>query len=240
MQADIKMGAGQPRLTLKEARGWFAAGTGCRKASSLLSDGAFKLFFHLCLEADRHTGRFQATHKELAAALKKSKRAIGTYVAELESKAICSIQRATNQFAATTFTIADNYWPYQRLDTRPDPPEEVEYVSSVRECFLSVGCSSGKFGAADIEIARQMCRRGIPLAVIETAMLLGACRKYSSWFQGQALEPILSLRYFEALIAEIQKEPLPPGYSSYLRKKIRQLTEMWNKSVKSGTQSREQ
>lgn len=64
-------------------------------------------------------------------------------------------------------------------------------------------------------------------------MLLGACRKYGSWLQGKALEPILSIRYFEALIAEIQKEPLPPGYSGYLRNKIGQLTAMWNEFVKS-------
>ena len=231
------MGEGPPRLALKQQGGWFAAGTACRKASSLLSDGAFKLFFHLCLEADRHTGCLQATHKELAAALKKSKRAIGTYVAELESKAICRVQRGTNQFAATTFTMADSYWPYHRMETRSDSPEEIAYVSSVREWFLSLGCVSGKFGAADVEIVRQMHRRGIPLAVVENAMLLGACRKYSSWLQGQALEPILSVRYFESLIAEVQKESLPPGYSGYLRKKIRQLTEMWNESVKSGTPS---
>lgn len=228
------MGEGLPRLALKQAGGWFAAGTACRKASSLLSDGAFKLFFHLCLEADRHTGSLQATHKELAAALKKSKRAIGTYVAELESNAICSVQRGTNQFAATTFKIADSYWPYHRIDTRADSPEEIAYVNSVREWFLSLGCVGGKFGAADVEIARQMQRRGIPLAVVENAILLGACRKYNSWLQGQALEPIVSVRYFEPLIAEIQKEPLPPGYSGYLRKKVRQLTEMWNESVKSG------
>jgi hypothetical protein len=231
------MGEGPPKLALKQAGGWFAAGTACRKASSLLSDGAFKLFFHLCLEADRHTGGLQATHKVLAAALKKSKRAIGTYVAELESKAICNVQKGTNQFAATTFTIADSYWPYYRPDSRPDSREEIAYVNSVRESFLSLGCVSGKFGAADVEIARQMRRRGIPLAVVENAMLLGACRKYGSWFQGQALEPILSVRYFEGLIAEIQKQPLPPGYSGYLRKKVTQLTEMWNESVKSGTGS---
>lgn len=230
------MGEGLSRLALKQQGVWFAAGTACRKASSLLSDGAFKLFFHLCLEADRRSGTLRATHRELAAALKKSKRAIGTYVAELESKGICNVQRAANQYAATTFTIADSYWPYHRLETS-DSLEEIAYMNSVREWFLSLGCVSGKFGAADLEIVRQMYRKSIPLVVVENAMLLGACRKYGSWLQGQALEPILSIRYFEALIAEIRKKPLPPGYSGYLRKKIKQLNTMWNESVKSGTPS---
>ena len=198
------------------------------------------LLRRLCLKADRRSGALQATHRELAAALKKSKRAIGTYVAELERKGICSVQRATNQFAATTFTITDSYWPYHRLETCSDLPDEIAYVNAVRECFLSLGCVSGKFGTADVEIVRQMHRRGIPLALIENAMLLGACRKYGSWLQGQALEPILSIRYFEALIAEIGRDPLPPGYSGYLRKKTRQLREIWNESVQSGPPSKKQ
>lgn len=222
------------RLSLKETKGWFAAGSNFRKALALLSDGGFRLFAYLCLEADRRTGRFQATQRELAAALGKSKRAIGTYLSELQAKEICSIQPGTNQSATTTFTILDSYWPYRRPGSRPDSPDQNAYVESVRESFLALGCGSGKFGAADTEIAREMQRRGIPLAVIENAMLLGACRKYGSWLDGQALELIHSLRYFEQLIAEIQKEPLPPGYPGYLRRKIKQLTQMWNESVKSG------
>ena len=81
-------------------------------------------------------------------------------------------------------------------------------MDSVRECFLALGCGSGKFGAAEAAAARDLQRRGIPLAVIEDAMLMGACRKYISWFEGRALEPIRSLAYFEPLIAEIQEKPL--------------------------------
>jgi len=64
-------------------------------------------------------------------------------------------------------------------------------------------------GAATLENTR----RGIPVAVIEEAMLMGACRKYTSWFEGRAPEPIRSLAYFGQLIAEIQEKPFPPGYS---------------------------
>jgi hypothetical protein len=79
-----------------------------------------------------------------------------------------------------------------------------------------------------------MQNRGIPLAVIEEAMLMGACRKYSSWFEGRALEPIRGMSYFEPLIAEIQEKPFPPGYYSYLRGKVRQFAESWNESAKNG------
>ena len=45
------------RLILKQPTGWFAAGREVAEALTLLSGGAFKLYMHLCLEAERHTGR---------------------------------------------------------------------------------------------------------------------------------------------------------------------------------------
>ena len=45
-----------PRLILKQPTGWFAAGREFAQALTLLSDGAFKLYVHACLTANRHTG----------------------------------------------------------------------------------------------------------------------------------------------------------------------------------------
>lgn len=227
------------RLNLKEAAGWFAAGDAFRKALVSLSDGAFRLFAYLCLEADRRTGHFRATHRDLATALAKSKRTIGIYVAELETQGVCIVKHGKNQFAGTIFEISDSYWPYQRAAIGSEPPEQKAYVDSVRECFLALGCGSGQFGAGEAVTASNLHRRGIPLAVIEDAMLLGACRKYISWIEGHALEPIRSLAYFEALITEVREIPFPPGQSAYLRKKVKQLAEAWNESMKSANATRE-
>ena len=65
-------------------------------------------------------------------------------------------------------------------------------------------------------------------------MLMGACRKYTSWFEGRALEPIQSLAYFNQVIAEIQENPFPLGYSGYLRRKVKQLAKSWNESAQTG------
>jgi hypothetical protein len=223
------------RLTLKQATGWFAAGDAFRKALSLLSDGAFRLFAYLCLEADRRTGRTRATHQQLAAALGKSKRAIGIYVAELEAQGLCHVKAGKNQFSGTIIEISENFWPYHRTAIgSAESPEQKSYVDAVREYFLALGCVSGKFGAAETAAAKDLHRRGIPLAVIQLAMLIGACRKYTSWFEGRAPEPIRTLGYFESLIAEIQEKPFPPGYSAYLGKKVRQFDELWKESIKSG------
>jgi hypothetical protein len=59
------------RLILKQPTGWFAAGREVAQALALLSDGAFKLYIHLCLEADRHTSRAGIELPELTRFLRK-------------------------------------------------------------------------------------------------------------------------------------------------------------------------
>jgi hypothetical protein len=220
------------RLRLKEPAGWFAAGAGFRRTLSLLSDGAFKLFAYFSLEADRPTGCLAATQKELANALGKSKRIIGTYVAELQAKEICLVKPGKNQFTATVYEIADAYWPYHRTPSSPEAPEIRTYVESVRGCFEGLGCTCGKFGAAGTEAARQLQRQGIPINLVLDAMILGACRKFDSWFNGGPAEPIRSMAYFVPLIAEIQAKPLPAGYSTHLRSQLQRLSETWSKGVR--------
>jgi hypothetical protein len=220
-------------IRIKEPMGWFVAGDGFRRALNMLSDGAFKLFVHLSLQANRRTGRVTATHKELAAALGKSKRVVGTYVAELETKKVCAVLPGKNQFMATVYEISDGYWPYHRSQSSPESSESSdlqEYVESIRECYEKLGCTSGKLNFAGIEIARQFHRRSVPLDVVHGAMLLGACRKYASWLNGGPSEPIRSMAYFEPLVDEVQSNPPPDGYSVYLRGKLRRLAESWEKS----------
>ena len=220
-------------LRLKESWGWFAAGAGFQRALTLLSDGAFKLFAHLSFQADRRTGRIAATHKELAAALNKSTRSIGSHVSELQARTVCNVYPGKNQFAVTVYEIADPYWPYHRTKSCPDAPEQSAYVQSVRECFEGLGCVTAKFDASDAQSARRLQQRSVPLEVVQDALLLGACRKYVSWLNGAPPEPIRSLAYFEPVIAEIQKTTLQPGYSTYLRTEIRQLAKKLHESTAS-------
>jgi hypothetical protein len=216
----------ESNIRIKEPVGWFVAGEGFRRALGSLSDGAFKLFAYLSLHADRRTGRLAATYKELAAALNKSKRIIGTYVAELEAKDICRICPGKNQFAATVLEISDLYWPYHRL-SYPESSEAEDYLERVRECFEGLGCTDGKLGAAGIETARRLHRRAIPLELVLDAMLLGACRKVDSWLNGGPSDPIHSMKYFESLIAELEARPLPAGYSEHLRNQLQRLLTKW-------------
>ena len=77
------------RLRLKQSSGWFVADDSFRQALDRLSDGAFKLFALLCLEAERPSGRVTFRQTELARKLGKSRRSVGTYLKDLQEKGIC-------------------------------------------------------------------------------------------------------------------------------------------------------
>jgi len=218
-------------LYLKEPSGWFAAGASFGQALLTLSDGAFKLFAHLCLEADRRTGRHEADQSDLARRIGKSRRIVGKYFEELEHKGVCTIRRGRNQYARTCFEIRDQYWPYRRThDLEGGPGHERDaFIDAIRDSFIFLGCTNGKFSTRDACLAKDWQQRGIPLSTVQDALLMGACRKYSSWFNGGSPLPIGSLAYFEALVGEIQERPLPADYGSYLRKKVVQLAAAWAK-----------
>lgn len=242
---------GKP-VRLKQTGGWFAADESFARALEMLSDGAFRLFAWLCLRAARPSGRVEATQKELAAALGKSKRAVNAYVTELQQKQVCRVQRGANQYARTQFEIAESYWPYERVNelsdqqSRPDantssPRSRISapgrqrrastaYVMSVRKMFLRLGCGRQIFSLTDKKFATELARAGVPLAVVADALLLGEARKYSSWLNHGPSAPIGSLEYFRALIDEVQQQPLPAGYREYLQTTTRKFARRWSKT----------
>jgi hypothetical protein len=146
------------------------------------------------------------------------------------------VEAAKNQHAPTRFEICDAYWPYRRTSPREnqasrdseaptEPPasqQPPDYVASIRERFLALGCSNGQFNAAQQALARQLQQQGVSLKRVEDAMLLAAYRKYVCWLNGKAPEPIASLRYFEPLIDELERQPVPEGYLNYLRYRLPQ------------------
>ncbi|MCU1294037.1 MAG: hypothetical protein JWP08_2887, partial [Bryobacterales bacterium] len=72
----------QQRIPLKNPMGWFAAGREVTRAMALLSDGAFKVYMHVCLTADRSTGKLKIAQGDLTLALRKSRRSIANYLEE--------------------------------------------------------------------------------------------------------------------------------------------------------------
>ena len=225
--------ANEVSLRLKEPCGWFAAGASFRRALRTLSDGAFRLFAYLCLEADRRTGCLEAAQSDLAKAIGKSRRIVGKYIQELEAKEVCTVRSAKNQYGRTRFEIQDHYWPYHRVQSAASESDRVDasYVDSIKTRFLTLGCTVGKFSARDAQCAQALQRRGVPLETVQDALLMGAVRKYVSWFNGGSPQPIASLAYFAAVVSEIQERPFPAGYRGYLQMKVVQFAKAWKKEV---------
>jgi len=212
-----------PKLRLKKATGWFPAGDGILKAMAVLQDGPFKLFVFLCLNADRQTGCCQSSYRRLAAGISKSRHTVEAYVAALKAKGLCTVVASRTPYVGSTIRIADEYWPFVTAvnGSRQDGGES--YVDSVRKLFMALGCTSWRFGPSEERLAGDFERKGIPLQVIEDAMLVGACRKYVSWLNNGPSAPIASLHYFEAIIEEVLARPFPPGYREHMRFQVEKL-----------------
>ena len=97
-----------PRLMLKQPAGWFAAGREVAQAMTLLSDGAFKLYLHLCLQANRHTARVVLNPTEWMHLLEKDPAWIEACLAELYRNRICDRDGGSVE-------VCDRFWPYQKL-----------------------------------------------------------------------------------------------------------------------------
>jgi hypothetical protein len=209
-----------PRLVLKQSTGWFAAGWTFAEAMTTLSDGAFKLFAWLCLNADRHTGRIRILRAEIAQALGKGESEIQVAREELVARGVCHCRTDLE------VEIADRYWPYERQTSGSGPQE---YVAQVRKLLSEPACVRCRFTAADEKMARDLYQRGVSLAQVARAIWLGCARKYATLLSNQvAAMPIASLSYFAAVIEEVVTQPnTSDTYWAYIRRKAAVLEQEW-------------
>ena len=71
--------------------------------------------------------------------------------------------------------------------------------------------------------ARRLYDRGVPLRLVETALLLASLRRLVRPADVPPLPPVRSLAYFLPVIDELQSHPPPDNYLEYLRLKLRQF-----------------
>jgi hypothetical protein len=205
------------------ARGWFAAGKMLEAALSDLSDGAFKLFVDLCLQAQRQTGSICFQQARLASRLGKSRRSIGIYLKELVQKGYCSLQPCLNQHGGGTLTIAESYWPYQRTSVAGLLDPQTEYIQQVRKLFLDLVPAATAFSDSDHCLAGRWFSQSVPLPIVEKALLLGSLRKQITRLNNPADPPIRSLHYFQPLLQEVQQTQVNGHYWDHLRDKLQKL-----------------
>jgi len=207
------------RLVLKQPSGWFAAGREVAQALALLSDGAFKLYIHLCLEADRHTGRALIEPATLTHNLRKDPSWIEDSLGELQRNQVC--ERRGNRVE-----ICDRFWPYQKVGTSAADPE-AHFVRQVREVFLKPACVRSAFSAADEKLALHLCRRAVEWEQVRRAIWLGCARKYAAMLNGQTRLLITSLAYFTSLIEEVAQPQIPASYWEHVRRRMEEMERRW-------------
>ena len=198
----------------------FAAGREVEQALALLSDGAFKLYMHLCLEADRHTGRARIESAALARILRRDAASIETGLDELQHQGVC--ERQEDQVE-----ICDRFWPYQKQVTVAAGPPEAEFLRQTRAAFLKPACVRSTFTAADEKLAHNLGRNGVTLEQLRRAIWLGCARKYVAMLNGQSRLPITSLAYFASLIEEVSQQQIPVSYWDHVRRRMEEMEKRW-------------
>jgi hypothetical protein len=178
---------------------------------------------YLCLNADRHTGRFVIDPASLARVLGRTPAAIEVQLGELRDRGVCH-QRAD------VVEICDRFWPYQRRLAAPQDERQAEYVRSVREAFLEPACVCSAFTPADEKLATDLYGRGVTLENLQRAIWLGCARKYIAMLIGRKPVPIASLGYFIALMDEVAQAPVTDAYWQHVRQKMEVLERRWQQT----------
>lgn len=218
----------ESRLTLKHPAGFFAAGREMNDALKLLSDGAFKIYVYVCLQADRRTAQLRFRMAELAQATGHSTRSLTSYLEELRSTEVAVVYRAANQHELGRIEICDCFWPYVKpMIAYREDPEQALYVARVRSLFLEPACVSSVFSAADEKLAAEWYRAGVPLDHVHRAILMGCARKYVALFNNTGGSRITSLQYFAGIVQEVAALEMSLDYWRYLAARMRKMETQW-------------
>lgn len=212
---------------LKHPTGWFAAGREVSRALPLLSDGAFRLYIYLCLNADRATGMLKVGHADLVKALGKSRRSIIAYLDELREQQVCDIRPGMNQHIGGEIEIRDAFWPYEKESAQVKPAGLAGYSGQIRRLLQSRQCVDSSFTPADEKLAAAFFQQKIPIEQIEHGFLLACARRFVTLVNGDGAGAITSLHYFQNAITEAGRLQMPGDYWRYLQFRVDHLEQQW-------------
>jgi len=214
----------QPRLQLKQSKGWFAAGQEMAMSLEILSAAAFQLYAYLCLYAERHTGRILCNPGDVGLILHCGSHKVNAAMSELCEQAVCTAEEVLGQWKVE---ICDRFWPYVKVDQREPEPGLASYVQRVRELMLYPACVQSSFSPADERLAENFYQRGITLTQIQRAIWLGCTRKYITLLNGQTPMLITSLYYFSAIVTEVIETAVSDGYWLHTCRTAEKLERRW-------------
>ena len=109
------------------------------------------------------------------------------------------------------------------------------YVSSLLTLYIELPETPLRATASDQWLARRFHDDGVPLRVVETALLLGSLRRLIRPADAPRLSPIRSLAYFRPVVEELRAHPAPDSYIDYLRLTLRHVAAALPASVRKST-----
>ena len=99
------------------------------------------------------------------------------------------------------------------------PDQERVYLEAVLATYSSLPGTPLQPSRQDRRLALDLCRRGVPLRIVRTALLLAAARR--TLRSGPPLPPVRTLHYFIPAIDEVLDQPPDPAYVDYLVDKLK-------------------
>jgi len=94
------------------------------------------------------------------------------------------------------------------------------YVAAVILLYVELPETPLSASFQDHRQARRLHDRGVPLQIVESALLLASLRRLVRPADLPPLTPIRSLAYFQPVIDELLVHPMPDNYLEYLRLKL--------------------
>jgi hypothetical protein len=101
--------------------------------------------------------------------------------------------------------------------------DSAAYVAAVVMAYVEMPETPLSANLQDHRQARRLYDRGIPLHIVESALLLGSLRRLVRPADLPPLPPIRSLAYFQPVIDELLVHPMPDNYLDYLRLKLNRI-----------------
>ena len=98
------------------------------------------------------------------------------------------------------------------------PDQERVYLEAVLGVYSSLPGTPERPSRQDRRLARELCRRGVPLRVVRAALVLAAARRTIR--SGPALPKVRTLYYFLPAIDEVLEHPPDSDYVAYLEGKL--------------------
>lgn len=105
----------------------------------------------------------------------------------------------------------------------PAPEDRALYVRRVLDQYRQLPGTLGHVRRTDRRLAKQLHARNVPLSLVEAAFTLASCRRLFRAADAQPLEPVRTMHYYLAVIEELRKHPVDPGYLRYLQGKLATL-----------------